>query len=250
LIGSVFRLLSVFIGLIIAYLVIKIYDKTKGGSDGWVALMITYVSLGLWALFQVIFLWVVPDFGMRVVTGTIFFFVIGIFNPLSAIILSRDMKIDKPKWFNRNSHFAFTCIVLASLVIYNFVLSPFTNPFSEVLTIALTLLGILILISAYGFYILYKGTGLKVWMHMVVAAVIISMGIFFVLSFNDCCGLQSPLEGTEACSAWMYDYADVLPAPCMEGFIPISSGGTLLILIGEIIFLCAFMRILRSMDNH
>ena len=248
LVGAVFRIASVFIGIAIAYLAIAIYNKTKGGSQGWVALLMTYTSFGLWAILQVVFLWILPNYGMRVVSGIILFLVTGFTNPLAVVLLSRDMKLKRPAWFNKTYCIIFSAAVYLAVFTYNFVLTPFTNPFAELLSTMLVCVGVLFLFAFFGYYIIYKGTKLRVWLFMGIAILLVSAGVFLVAAFSDCCGADGPLHEAEACDSWMYDYTDALPTPCMEGLLSLSSNGALLIFLGEIFALYALLRIYRSMN--
>ncbi len=245
--GAVFRICSVFIGVAIAYLSIAIYNRTKGGSEGWVAMLMAYTSFGFWAFLQVFFLWVIPNYGMRVVSGTILFFTTGFMNPLAVILLSRDMKLKRPAWFRMRYYLVFSAAALIAIASYNLLLTPFTNPFEEMLSIMLVYVGVSFLFAFFGYYIIYRGTKLKVWMHMGFAVLLVSMGVFMVAAFSDCCGTGAPLHGTESCESWMYDYSDSLPTPCIGELLPLSSNGTILIFLGEVVALYALLRILRSM---
>jgi hypothetical protein len=246
--GAGFRIASVFIGIAIAYLAIAIYNKTKGGSQGWIALLMTYVSFGFWAILQVVFLWMLPNYGMRVISATILFFVTGFTNPLGVIMLSRDMKLKRPAWFNKTYCIILSAAVYLAVFTYNFVLTPFTNPFAELLSTMLVSVGVLFLFAFFGYYIIYRGTKLKVWLHLGYAILLVSLGVFMVAAFSDCCGTDGPLHETEACDSWMYDYTTALPAPCIEWLLPLSSNGALFIFLGEAITLYALFRISRSMD--
>jgi hypothetical protein len=232
---------------VLAYVVIVIYNRTRGGSSGWVSLTLTYASLGLWALFQLIFIAVFPSYTARVLTGAALFFVIGISNPLATVLLSRDMKLKVPGWFNKRILFITVTLFYLALGAYNFLLTPFTEPLAELLSITLLSIGVLFLIAIFGFYLIFRATGVRLWMFIGIASLLGALGVGMVVAFTDCCGLQSPLHETGDCQGWMYDYADTLPTPCLEGLLPLSSNGVMLILLGEIFALYALFRMMRVM---
>jgi hypothetical protein len=248
LVATGFRAASVLFGLVLACLVIVIYRKTRGGSSGWLCLMLAYSSLGVWGLSQLVFLAVFPSYMARILTGTALFFLIGITHPLAAVLLSRDMKLKVPPWFNKRNLFVLVMLFYLAMVAYNFLLTSFTEPFAEVLTITLLSVGVFFLAAAFGFWLIFRGTQVSFWMFMAISSLVAALGVGMVVAFTDCCGADAPLQGADACQSWIYDYADALPAPCVEGLLPLSSNGVLLILLGEIFAAYALFRMLRVME--
>lgn len=243
-----FRAASVLFGLILAYLVIVIYRRTQGGSSGWLYLMIAYSSLGIWGLSQLIFLAVLPSYAVRVLTGTMLFFLIGIMHPLAAVLLSRDMKLRVPSWFNKRNLFVVILLFYLSMMAYNFLFTSFTEPLAEVLAITLFSVEVFFLVAAFGFYLIFRETRVNFWVFMGLSSLVAALGVGMVVAFTDCCGMDAPLQGMAACQTWIYDYADTLPMPCVEGLLPLSSNGVLLILLGEIFAVYALFRMLKAME--
>lgn len=245
LVGVSFRVASIFLGIALAYLVIVMYRRTSGGSKGWLYLMITYVSLGVWAFLQMVFLLVFPNFLARVLVGMILLFTMGISNPLATIKLSSDMRLKRPWCFTRNYFFGFAAVVYLIIGVYNFIITPASEMLAEVLSVTLLSLAVLFLVSFYGYYLIYRGTQVRFWLIVGIGALLVSLGVGLVLLFADCCGPGGQIVGTAACSEWMYDYADVSPAPCMEVLNPLTSRGTIFILAGEILFFYAILKLLK-----
>ena len=247
-VGTGLWVTSVFFGIVTAYLVISIYNKTKGGSPGWISLMLTYVSLGFWGVTQVVFT-AYPNFGMRVVISIILFGVISVTNSMTPIYLIRDMKIDSPKWYSIRNYLVGVVAFFGIMIWHTFFFSGmFSNPFSAMLSITLLAVGVLFLVTALGFYKLYKATNLRFWLINTLAVLSVGFGVFLILGFTDCCAPGAILEEASDCSGWIYDYEDVLTSQCMPGMLPLVTNGSLFIILGEVLSFYAMFRINREMS--
>lgn len=245
--AEIFRFVAIFAGALIAFFTLRIYSLTKGGSEGWKYMAVGAVSLFLWATLQIIFSIVLDISIIRIITGIFFLPMIAVFITLSHIILVRDMKINRPFWFNKR---VFTYCILALVIIlllYNF-LTPFTAPLQELLSIAHLIVSLSFLFTILGTFLLWRGTGNHAWALLMASGVIIFIGLSLIAYSVECCGIGGIFHSSQECLGYHYDYVGVTMFVCNPSLISLSLNGSLLLLLAILLYCLAYYMLWKPME--
>ncbi len=237
--AGIFRILSIVLGLLIAFFTYDIYRKTKGGSKGWKYIAVVGLTLCAWAIFQVTFSGVIDLKIVRVITGVPLMFIIGIISPICPIFLVEDMGLRKPKWFNVKNLTYLYFIGFSLFFIYNF-LTPFYDIGSELLSIELGMLSLWYVFTGIGYYYLWKGTKTKIWMIITISSFLSVIGTGLPLYSGACCGPGEVLSGQELCVNYPYDYVSISPLPCFPEFYQFALTSIIFLIIAEFLFVIGF----------
>lgn len=155
------RVFLIIFAPVLALMVYNIYRKTRGGSLGWVYMMLAFLSLGTWALFQVILLFVFDSFEGRALLGALMFGLLSIFTPLSSIKLAKDMKCSLPGWINERN----TMLIMSGffVLMYAYALVSSSNILGSAAGISMIALTPSFIISFIGLNSIGKATGVRLW---------------------------------------------------------------------------------------
>jgi hypothetical protein len=255
-IPELFRIASIFMGILVAYFTYRIYVMTKGGSKGWKYMAITGASLFLWATFQVIFsLFITGDLArfIRIISGTILFPIITIYGLLCPIALLKDMEIKKHKFLTERNAWYYFLSLMILLLFYNLLLIFPQEIFSELLSVAHDLVPLCFIFATYGYYLLWKGTKKGVWIVMYLGTLLIVVGTILNSLSANCCGTPDISQNLKSLcqEGYRYDYVASTPIPCelIKGILPFAFRGSLFILIGVVFYLATFYKIYTSMEE-
>jgi len=243
-IALIFRLLSVVVGPLLAVVVYSIYRKTQGGSKGWLYLTIAFISLGVWSISQVVFLIMFPNFIARTITGAMAIFLITFFNPLGAVKLANDMQCKVPMWLTEFNIIMIGLVYYASMYVYSLMMSR--DILGAVASISIIGMTPMFLIASLGYLCIAKTTRVRFWSLWVLGTIIVIIGSFMIVGgYASCCGTGAPLEWVpgSGCDGWIYDYAPVLPIPCIEAALPLISNSAIILSIGLLILLYSMIEL-------
>lgn len=242
----ILRVCLVIFSPILSLMAYNIYRKTKGGSLGWVYLTITFVSLGVWALSQLVFLFLYDSAVIRNVIGAVMFFIMAVFNPLSAVTLAKDMGCKIPGWLSLRNIIIGSVVFVGVFYAYNMGASPEIMGSANSISVLLVLPTFII--ASFGYNRLAKETGVGFWKWLTWGCIVILIGALMISSsYTDCCGTGSPLHDSEECATWNYDYASALPLPCFSAALPLTSNGAAFVLIGMLMVMVGMEKIRKAM---
>lgn len=237
-----FRLLSISGGLVAIFFLYNILILTKGGSKAWKYMTSSGILIGVWGIFQVIFGYFIPITQIRLISGFLVFPIISIFNMIYPIVFLEDMGLKKFKWLTIRNAWYYFFILIVTLSLYNFSI-PFNDILAELTSISHTLLPFCFAFSVFGYYFLWKGTRLKMWLCLTLGTILLVIGTGFNLYSACCCNGNFFL----ICENYHYDYVNTLPLYCSESLISIALKGPVFLIIGVLFYYAGFFFMWKSM---
>jgi len=246
-ISVIFRAVTVILGFFLIYSSFNIYKRTEGGSKGWLILSVAFSSLVVWGILDTLLSMFYPSREISMIL-LIILLPLAALTPISAMLMLRDMRIKMPKWMSLRNYIILAVVFFTVLSIYNFALTPFTDPLSEVLSMIHLFTGIAFLMASPAYYIIYKSIKIRFWLILAIAALLIGIGLGMSTMFSECCGVGASLTDTQTCQdwwEWSYRYTVILPLPCTGWLLPILPYNMVIIFIAGVAAIYAFFRIMK-----
>ncbi len=246
----IFRSVAIVSGILLLFLSILIYRKTRNATKGWFYLSMFGVSLFLWsstamglkgdALF-------IP----RMLTGIVFLTGIAFFVIYSYSKLADDFWIQKPKWVNAKTAAIYMGVSYSLILIFNLIFrfDDFrTNLLPKLLSVTHWTVGLAFLFAAIPTFYLFRSSKEARWGFAFLSCLIVGLGLNLGQYYDGCCGAGGQASENEICAEYDLDYMMVYHAPCMESVIGIGKYYQLLLMLGTIFVDIAFFLIWRSLD--
>lgn len=238
---GLFAVGTTILGVILYLITYRIYKLTRGGSKGWLYLGTAALAASFWAAI-----------GQLIGGNTIIELLVKmILLPLIAVLaitttttLTRDMKIERPKWFTTKNVLYYLIVVYVIILIYNLV-TPIQEPFREMASVALLLIPFAFTVTAFGGYVLYRGMGKSTWIIFIIASLLIASGAYLATYLGNCCGVPNPTS--TLCANYDLNVPSH-PIPCIEPLIPIAFLGRYIILIGMALYIIFLLMLWIPME--
>jgi len=247
LVAIILRVFLVITAPILSLMVLNIYRKTEGGSKGWLYMAVSFGSLGIWAISQLILTFAFNTPEGRLVIGILMFIFISLFAPLSAIRLARDMKCEIPKWMIERNVVIIYAVFFGALIGYNLMTS--SNLLGSLSSASILSIIPTFIIAWMGYCAIAKTTGKILWKWLAWGCIITMIGAVMIVStYTNCCGAGAPLSGEVGCETWSYDYSPAIPFPCMAWALPFTSNSGAVVLVGILVLIFSIEKLRRAMS--
>jgi hypothetical protein len=248
-IGMVFRSIAIIIAIIIAFFSYKIYLVTKG-VKGWFYLVLSGLSLFLWAITAQIFSFIDMSY-TRYVTGIITLCLMAFFVPVAYTRLVIDFKISKPKWLNTFFSGSLVIGIFLIILIINIIrldqLSQQTF-LRVLLSVSHLTLGLSLTYAIIPTYYLMKSTRRSPWILAFLFCILVAFGINLGQYYSTCCWEGSSLSHEPVCSQYKMDYVPVYGTECNNGILSIGGFYQIFLITGIILGAVSFYQLWKKMS--
>ena len=233
----VFRIMGMFVGVLVCYFSYGLLKATRGASKGWLYFTITGLMLSAWTVFMTIFTLIDVPMG-RVITSILFI-------PGSIVLaasfarLANDFGMSTPSWLTARNIWISNGVLLLVLFSTAFYLKR-SDPLSVLVSVIILDAVIANVIAIIGTYYMYRSSKRKIWLSLMIFALFFMLGQFSCFYSGNCCSEGAIFEDNAACTGFELDYIQVFPIPCSDLPVNLSRMGYNLLSIAAILMVGNF----------
>ncbi len=216
--ATIYRIVAIFLGLLIGFFSYRIYKLTKGSSKCWKYISLAGMVLFIWAGIQMPIMLTFDLPALRDISSMIAWIVLGIIIPISYVLLNQTFGIKLPKLYTVKNIMLAYSLLWAILMIYNFMTSSTKNILIELSSISHIVLFVMFLIAIYPSILLWQNTKKWPWLFIMIFTIVMGFGIILSNYTSACCYEGNPLV-KDSCGEYTSTYSMAFPYSCSADFL-------------------------------
>ncbi len=220
---QIYRVFAIIFGILVGVVSFFVYKMTKGGSKGWIYIVLSGGFFCLWSLGTMFFAFdIIKIPYMWHILATISQFGIAFTMPLGFTKFLLDFGVNRPKWLNMSSVFIIVLGSIIALLVGNILTDNFSEPLTAILSISLIVSGIGFIVAIVPAFIMARATKQGHWILATILVILIALGYNLVGYYFNCCSEEGELSEEEVCADYDLKYGKVHGLPCSELVVGVS----------------------------